>query len=203
MLVFLYAFLLGTLSILSPCSFIIIPVLTSEVDTKIQRILKFMFGIIIIFTILGILSAITGKLLTNFMGPYLYIFAAVVTLIVGLNTLNFIKLKIPNLFLRHEITNPFLMVLLFGGVALGCVGPLIGSVLALIIAKASIFYGFFTMLFFSLGFATPFILFGIIITDKNLAKKIMKHSLKIRRLGGILLILVSIFLFYTALRGLI
>ena len=88
MLELLYAYVLGLLSILSPCSFIVVPVITSEINARLQRILKFLIGLTITFSILGILSAITGKLLTNFLGPWLYLISAIITLIAGLDMLN-------------------------------------------------------------------------------------------------------------------
>ena len=203
MLELLYAYVLGLLSILSPCSFIVVPVITSEINARLQRILKFLIGLTITFSILGILSAITGKLLTNFLGPWLYLISAIITLIAGLDMLNLIKLKIPSLFTARKGTNTFVLGLIYGGVALSCIGPLLSVILAYIVAKASIFYGFIMMLTYSLGFITPFVLFGILVTDKDIIKRIAKHSSAIRKIGGVLLILVSGYLFYFASRGLI
>ena len=203
MLELFYAYVLGLLSILSPCSFIVVPVITSEINARLQRILKFLIGLAITFSILGILSAMTGRLLTNFLGPWLYLLSAIITLTAGLDMLNLIKLKIPNLFMAHKGMNTFVLGLIYGGVALSCIGPLLSVILAYIVTKASIFYGFIMMLIYSLGFVTPFVLFGILITDKEIIKKISKYSAAIRKAGGILLILVSGYLFYFALRGLI
>ncbi len=199
----MYAYLLGLLSILSPCTFIIVPIMVSDPTAKLRKILAFLGGITITFGILGILAAMTGKLLTNFMGPYLYLFAAIITLTAGLNMLNIIELRLPQLFTRIKTKNNFLSGLLYGGVALSCVGPLMASVLVYIVTKANIFYGFLMMYIFSLGFITPFILCGLIITDKKVCEKIMKHTLTIRRVGGVLLLLVSSYLFFIAFRGIL
>lgn len=199
----IYAYLLGLLSIFSPCTFIIVPVMVSDVNAKLKKILAFLGGITITFGVLGILSALTGKLLTNFMGPYLYIFAGIITLIAGLNMLDLIQLNIHSIFTNIKTKNNFLMGLLYGGVALSCVGPLVSVILVYITAKASIFYGFLMMFIFSLGFITPFILFGFLIKDKKISEKLMKHSAKIRKIGGMMLILVSFYLLFIALRGII
>jgi len=198
-----YAYILGLLSILSPCTFIIVPVMISDLNTNIKRVVSFLCGITITFGVLGVLSALTGKLLTNFMGPYLYIFAGLVTLFAGLNMLDIIDLHLPYLFTKVRTKNNFLMGLLYGGVALSCVGPLMASVLVYITTKASILYGLLMMYIFSLGFITPFVLFGFIITDRKLYKKLMRHSLMIRKIGGILLLLVSAYLLFVAFKGII
>ncbi len=198
-----YAYILGLLSILSPCTFIIVPVMVSDLNTKLMKIISFLGGITITFGLLGILSALTGKLLTNFMGPYLYIFAAIVTLFAGLSMLEVIDLHLPQLFAKVRTKNNFLMGLIYGGVALSCVGPLMASVLVYITTKANVLYGFLMMHLFSLGFITPFFLFGIIITDKNVCQKIMKYSLTVRKIGGVLLLIVSAYLFFVAFRGIL
>lgn len=199
----IYAYLLGLLSILSPCTFIIVPIMVSDPAAKLKKVLTFLGGITITFGVLGILSALTGKLLTNFMGPYLYMFAAIITLIAGLDMLNIIELHLPQLFTKIKTKNNFLMGLLYGGIALSCVGPLMASVLVYIVTKANIFYGFLMMYVFALGFITPFFLCGLIITDKKVCEKIIKHSLTIRKIGGVLLLIVSAYLFFIAFKGIL
>lgn len=199
----IYAYILGLLSILSPCTFIIVPVMVSDLNAKLSKVIAFLGGITITFGVLGVLSALTGKLLTNFMGPYLYIFAGLITLFAGLNMLNIIDLHLPQLFTKVRTKNNFLMGLLYGGVALSCVGPLMASVLVYITAKASVLYGFLMMGVFSIGFITPFVLFGLVITDKKVFEKITKYSLTIRKIGGVLLLLVSAYLLFVAFKGIL
>lgn len=199
----IYAYLLGLLSILSPCTFIIVPVMTSDLNTRLRKVLSFLGGITVTFGILGILSALTGKLLTNFMGPYLYLFAGIVTLIAGLSMLELIQINLPSLFTKVKTKNNFIMGIIYGGIALSCVGPLMASVLVYITVKANVLLGFIMMYIFSLGFITPFVLFGFLITDKRISQKLMKHSLKIRKIGGILLLMVSSYLLFVAFRGII
>ena len=196
-----YAYILGLLSILSPCTFIIVPVMASDLGAKLKKILSFFTGITITFGVLGILSALTGKLLTNFMGPYLYLFAGAITLIAGLNMLAVFEL--PSLFANVKTKNNFLLGLIYGGVALSCVGPLMASILVYITAKASLLYGFLMMWIFSLGFITPFVLCAYLITDEKVCLRLMKYSSKIRKVGGVMLLLVSAYLLFVAFRGII
>lgn len=203
MIEFIYAYVLGLLSIMSPCTFIIIPIMTSDLNAKLRKIFCFLGGITVTFGVLGILSAVTGRLLTNFIGPYLYLFAGIVTLTAGLNMLNIIDLHLPVPLTNVKTKNNFLMGIIYGGVALSCIGPLIASVLVYITAKASVLYGFTMMYLFSLGFITPFILFGFLITDSNISRKLMRYSSIIRKFGGALLLFVSAYLLFVAFRGII
>jgi cytochrome c-type biogenesis protein len=198
-----YAYLLGLLSILSPCTFIIVPIMISDLNSRFIKILSFLGGITVTFGILGVLSALTGKLLTNFMGPYLYLLAGAITLIAGLNMLEVIDLHIHSFFRNFKTKNNFLLGLVYGGIALSCVGPLMASVLVFITVKANILYGFLLMFIFSLGFITPFILCAYILTDKKVCSKLGKHSILIRNIGGIMLLLVSAYLLFVALKGII
>ena len=199
----IYAYLLGLLSILSPCTFIIVPVMTSDLNAKLRKILSFLGGITITFGVLGVLSALTGKLLTNFMGPYLYLFAGAVTLVAGLNMLNIINLSLPSLFSNVKTNNNFFMCLIYGGVALSCVGPLMASVLVYITTKASILYGFLMMYVFSLGFITPFVLCAYLVTDEKVCVTLMKHTDIIKKIGGIMLLAVSAYLLFIAFKGIL
>ncbi len=199
----IYAYVLGLFSILSPCTFIIVPMMLSDVNTRLRRVLSFLGGITVTFGFLGVLSALTGKLLTSFFGAYLYLFAGSVTLIAGLNMLDVISIHIPLLFSNVKTKNNFLTGLLYGGIALSCVGPLIASILVYIVAKASLVQGFLMMYIFSLGFITPFVFCGFLITDKNICDKIIKYSVVIRKIGGLLLLFVSTYLLFLAFRGII
>ena len=122
--------------------------IASDLNAKLIKLLSFLGGITITFGVLGILSALTGKLLTNFMGPYLYLFAGIVTLMAGLNMLNMLNLPLPSLFTHVKTKNNFFMGIIYGGVALSCVGPLMASILVYITTKASIVYGFVMMYVF-------------------------------------------------------
>lgn len=195
----IYAYILGILSILSPCTFIVVPVIVS--DPKIRRILCFLAGITITYGVLGILSALTGKLLTNFLGPYLYLFAGAVTLLAGIEMIGIFNLH--TLRLNFKTKNNFFMGILFGSLSLCCIGPLLSAILVFITIKANLLIGFIMMLTFSLGFVTPFIIFGFLVSDKRVYKIIEKHTLIIRKIGGILLLIVSAYLFFVAFRGII
>ena len=201
MIEYFYAFVLGMLSILSPCTFIIIPVMLSNATAKLKKIVLFLSGIVTTFSILGVLSALTGKLLTSYIGDYIYLISASITLLMGLNLINVISLEIHSVFTRINSKNDFIIGMLYGGVVLSCIGPLLGAVLVYIVTKATILYGFTMMLSFSLGFIAPFIIFGTIITDKNVQSKLMHHHDIIRKLSGTILILVSTYLFFIGFRG--
>ena len=197
----LSAFLLGMLSILGPCTFVIVPVMAAEVNTNLKRVMSFCLGLLLSFGILGFIVALTGKVLTNFLGPWLYLGAGIITLLSGLNLLEIIRINIPNLIPARKAGNPFVMGLLYACVVLGCIGPLLATVLLYITAKASIMTALLTLLVYGAGFITPFFLFGLLITDEAVRKRIMRNALIVRRISGLLLVGVSLYLFWIVLQG--
>ena len=76
-LVFFMAFLGGVISSVSPCTLGLLPIVvgyiggySEEKNTKtVVQILFFIFGLSLTLTILGITSALTGRVLGAFSGP--------------------------------------------------------------------------------------------------------------------------------------
>ncbi len=188
------AFVLGLLSILSPCTFVIIPMVASHAATKARNIFLFLTGFVLMFAILGMLAAYTGKLLTNFLGPWLYIIAGSITLFTGLYLLDVLPIHVP-LFSFHKPQNNFLFGLLFGGIGLSCMGPQLAAVLSIIFAKANIEAGFFLMAAYALGFSLPFILFGTSLSSKPFQKFFLRHVSLLQKVSGLLLIGTALYLF--------
>ena len=74
-----------------------------------------------------------------------------------------------------------------------CIGPILGSILALAAIEENINRSILLLSFYSLGLAVPFIISGILI-DKFLffSKNFKKYTLIITKIGGIILLLTGI-----------
>ena len=201
MIEFISAFLLGTLSIFSPCSFVIIPIIASDLKAKLSRITLFLVGILTTYMLLGIGAIFTGKLLTSFLGGWLYVLAGSITLLAGLQMFGAFHIQLPSF--QTSAKSAYGKGIIFGGVILSCATPLLAAVLALITTAQNSLAGLFIMFLFSLGFISPFLVFSFLITDHQISDKILKYNNYITYMGGFLLIGVSLYLFYIALRGVI
>ena len=76
-----------------------------------------------------------------------------------------------------------------------CIGPVLGSILAISGNEGSALYGGMMMFIYVLGLSMPFILFSLFskkVLEK--AKNLNKHLNKFRVIGGILIILMGILL---------
>lgn len=198
---YFYALILGILSIIGPCTFIMVPVILDKVKNSLFQVIYFFPGILLIFVLLGITASITGIVFTNSINRYLYFIAGIVTLVSGLKMLGAIKIEYPHLKAPNKTSHPFFDGILHGAVILGCIGPQLAAVLSFIIAQKNIFNGIFMILFFGLGFILPFLIFGTIITDQAIQFKIMQYANSIQKTGGVLMMGAATYLLYFSFQG--
>lgn len=198
---FLYSFILGILSIIGPCTFVMIPTITHKVKESSKGVLLFLFGMFSVFITLGIIASVTGFIFTIAVSRYLYFFAGTVTFISGLKMLGALRVEYPHLTETKNNHNSFIDGILHGGVMLGCIGPQLSSVLSFIVAQKDVLNGIFMILFYGMGFLTPFFVFGFAFTDHSLQSRLINHIDKIQKIGGILMMGAATYLIYFSLQG--
>ena len=196
----------GLLSFLSPCVLPLIPGYISYVSGKslnelleekkvnITPIILFTVGFSIIFIAFGATSSFIGKILLNnsielriFSGLIIILFSLQIIGIINLNFLNFEK-RLDT----QKSANVFSSVLV--GMAFGfgwtpCIGPILGSILALAAVEQTLLKAVLLLLFYSLGLAIPFILSGFLIQKFMLISKNLKRNINIiAKTGGFILL---------------
>jgi cytochrome c-type biogenesis protein len=89
-----------------------------------------------------------------------------------------------------------LMGLAFGASWSACTGPILGAVLILSAGSArSVAQGAIVMLIFALGLGVPFLVVGLLVDRISpLLRRIRRATAVLTSIGGVLLILVGIFL---------
>lgn len=200
---YFYVFILGVLSILGPCTFIMVPVILNKIKEAISEVIYFFSGILLIFVLLGIGASITGIVFTSSINRYLYFAAGIITFISALKMLGAVKIEYPHLKERKKTPRNFFAGILHGGVILGCIGPQLAATLSFIIAQRNLVNGILMTLFFGMGFILPFFIFGILITDRSVQVWIMKHANIIQMGGGVLMMGAASYLLYFSVQGLI
>ena len=74
-----------------------------------------------------------------------------------------------------------------------CIGPVLGSILALSATEATVNKGFILLLFYSLGLAIPFILSGYFMSIfLNSKKGFSKYYGRVTKTGGIILLITGV-----------
>ena len=205
------AFGAGFISFLTPCVLPIIPGYISyitgknldeiEVNKKsvLLKTILFSIGFSVVFIILGATASALGNVLL-FLSNELRIVAGVLIILFSLQMLGVLNLNFLNQEKRIETKsfkdNYAFPLIVWAAFAFGwtpCIGPVLGSILALSATEASISTGVFLLLFYSLGLAIPFILSGYYMNRfLNTRKGFSKYYERVTKTGGTILLITGI-----------
>ena len=219
MIELLVAFGAGLISFLSPCVLPLIPGYVSFISGQsLQEILKskkidvlplilFCFGFSTVFIILGASASFLGQtLLQN--SEILRVLAGIVIIIFSLQLIGLINIGYLNLEKRFEakksqhILFPYLIGLAFGFGWTPCIGPILGSILALASIEETLSKAIMLLSFYSIGLAIPFILSGYLIQKFLLFSKNFKKNINlISKIGGIILLITGILILTNQLQA--
>jgi len=214
------AFSAGFISFLSPCVLPLIPgyisyVSGSSLNELIEKkninlipIILFTVGFSIVFIIFGAASTFLGQLLLQ-NSFELRIAAGVIIIIFSLHIIGVINLKFLNYEKRIQTNNnkniysPIVIGAAFGFGWTPCIGPILGSILALAATEESINKGILLLLFYSLGLALPFILSGYLIQRFLIFSKNFKKNINlVSKIGGLILLATGILILTNQLQAL-
>tara|TARA_Y100000389_G_scaffold148962_1_gene148176 strand:+ start:372 stop:1079 length:708 start_codon:yes stop_codon:yes gene_type:complete len=210
MLELFVAFGAGLISFLSPCVLPLIPgyisyISGSSLSELVEKksinlfpIVLFSLGFSIVFIIFGAASTFLGQVL--FQNSYeIRVVAGLVIIIFSLHITGIINLKFLNYEKRIQTninTNFYSPVLIGMAFAFGwtpCIGPILGSILALAATEENINRGILLLISYSLGLALPFILSGYLIQKFLIFSKNFKNNINlISKVGGIILLITGI-----------
>ena len=204
------AFGAGLISFLSPCVLPLIPGYVSFISGQsLQEILKskqvnffplvlFCLGFSTVFIILGASASYLGQtLLKN--SDTLRVIAGVIIIIFSLQLIGLINISYLNFEKRFEARNsqniifPYVIGLAFGFGWTPCIGPILGSILALASMEDTLSRAIILLSFYSLGLAIPFVLSGFLIQRFLIFSKNFKKNINlIAKIGGIILLITGI-----------
>ncbi|MDV8891639.1 thiol-disulfide oxidoreductase-associated membrane protein CcdA2 [Streptococcus pneumoniae] len=219
---FLSVFLAGILSFFSPCILPLLPVYTGVLlddkdgaqassgkfsisVTSLLRTLAFIAGISFIFILLGYGAGFLGDLL--YASWFQYLTGAIIILL-GLHQMEILHFK--GLYKEKRLqlqgqgqngkgySQAFLLGLTFSFAWTPCVGPVLGSVLALAASDGSgAWQGAGLMLVYTLGLALPFLLLALT------SSYVLKHFRKLhpylgilKKVGGFLIIVMGLLVLF-------
>ncbi len=206
----LISFLGGVLSSISPCSIGMLPVIvgyvggygdSDKLKTFIQ-LLSFVFGLSVVLSVIGVICALTGNVLSAFGGNYFVLFLASLILILGLNLLGLVELnmapivkKIPKGNSTSLFLYPFLVGSLFAFASSPCSTPILAGIMGFATLSKSIFLAGLMLLFFSLGQGVIVVLAGLFASFIKGVKNFSNISEILMKISGILLVVASILIY--------
>ena len=209
MIELLIAFGAGLISFLSPCVLPLIPGYVSFISGQsLQDILKskkinilplilFCLGFSTVFIMLGASASFLGQtLLQN--SEILRIIAGIIIIIFSLQLIGIINIPYLNFEKRFDarqsqnILFPYVIGLAFGFGWTPCIGPILGSILALASIEDTLSRAILLLSFYSLGLAIPFVFSGYLIQRFLLFSKNFKKNINIiSKTGGVILLITG------------
>ena len=208
MLELFIAFGAGLISFLSPCVLPLIPGYVSFITgSTLNEILEkkkinllplivFSLGFSFVFIIFGATASFLGQILLQ-NSQILRTIAGVIIIIFSLQLIGILNIKFLNVekkFYTKKSNNIFFVFIV--GMAFGfgwtpCIGPILGSILALASTEETIYKAILLLSFYSLGLAIPFILSGYLMQKFLLFSKNFKRNINLVTKGGGIILLIT------------
>jgi len=210
MIELLISFGAGLISFLSPCVLPLIPGYISFISGQslnelleskkinLFSLILFSLGFSFVFIIFGATASVLGKfLLQN--SQQLRILAGIIIILFSAQLLGLFNIS----FLNYEkkiytkksnnIWFSFVVGMAFGFGWTPCIGPILGSILALASTEETILRAIILLSFYSLGLAIPFILSGYLIQKFLIFSKNFKKNINlVSKIGGLILLATGI-----------
>jgi len=204
------AFGAGLISFLSPCVLPLIPGYISFISgaslnellarKKINLIplILFTLGFSFVFIMFGAAASYLGQVLLQ-NSQTLRVIAGLVIIIFSLQLIGIVNISFLNFEKKvytkknNNIWFSFIVGMAFGFGWTPCIGPILGSILALASTEETIFKAIILLSFYSLGLAIPFILSGYLMQRFLMFSKNFKKNINlVSKIGGMILLITGI-----------
>ena len=210
-ILFALSFLGGLIASVSPCSLSMLPIIVGYVggyskSTPLKtfvQMLFFVLGTAIVFSIIGIICAITGKVFVTFAGGYFGIVVASIILIMGLKLIGVLDFELPVIIKQMPNNNgtntvlyPIILGAAFALVGSPCSTPILAGIMAFASLSANIVQAIIMLFLFSLGQGVILIFAGFLVSNLKKMGWFYKFSDFLLKFSGVLLVLAAFYLYY-------
>ena len=204
------AFGAGLISFLSPCVLPLIPGYISFISgaslnellekkkINIFPIILFTLGFSFVFIMFGAAASYLGQLLLQ-NSQTLRIIAGLIIVIFSLQLIGIINISYLNFEKKvytkknNSLWFSFVVGMAFGFGWTPCIGPILGSILALASTEETIIQAVILLIFYSLGLAIPFILSGYLMQKFLMFSKNFKKNINlVSKIGGFTLLITGV-----------
>lgn len=208
---YLFTFLEGIASFISPCILPMLPVYISyfigqdEKNNKKTAInaIAFVLGFTAVFMLLSILASTIGIAVKGYI-RYMKILFGVIVIILGINYMDIIKIKFLNKTKQRKIdtTNlnfikAFIFGIMFSISWTPCIGTFLSSALLLVAKQEHLAKGILLMLIYSIGLGIPFIISAILMEKFKKVFGFIKNNYNIiKKISGTVLITMGIYMIF-------
>ena len=210
-LLFMTAFAGGIVASISPCSIAMLPLMIGYVggcskETPFRTFLQissFILGTAVVFTIIGIICAITGSVFASAFGGYFTLIMASLLLIIGLKITGILDFEIPVIIKSMPVNNtnslfiyPLLLGIAFALAGTPCSTPILAGIMVFAAMGKNLLIATIMLFLFALGQGLILIIAGLFTSGLKNIKKFSAYSDTIIKISGWLIILVAIYLYY-------
>ncbi len=208
----------GVIASISPCSLAMLPLIVGYVggyskETPLRTFVQlcfFIFGTAIVFSIIGIICAVTGSVFASTLGGYFTLIMASLLLVMGLKLTDILDFDMPVIIkaMPSNSTNslflyPVLLGIAFALAGTPCSTPILAGIMAFAAMGKNLWAAVIMLFLFALGQGLILIVAGLFTSGVKNLKKFAGFSEILLKVSGVLLILVAIYLYYKTFAPLI
>ena len=210
-MMFATSFLGGVIASISPCSLAMLPLMIGYVggcskETPFRTFIQlscFILGTSVVFTIIGIICAVTGSVFASVFGGYFTVVMASILLIIGLKVTEILDFEIPVIIKSMPQNNtgslvvyPLLLGIAFALAGTPCSTPILAGIMVFAAMGKNLLAAIIMLFLFAIGQGMILIVAGVFTsTIKNL-KRFSNITDKLVKFSGWLMIVVAIYLYY-------
>ena len=210
-LMFLTAFAGGIIASISPCSLAMLPLIIGYVggcskETPYRTFIQlcfFIFGTAIVFTIIGVICAVTGSVFASVFGGYFTLIMASLLMVIGLKIAGVFDFELPVIIKSMPQTStgslivyPMLLGIVFALAGTPCSTPILVGIMAFAAMGKSLAAAAGMLFLFAIGQGVILIIAGMFTSGLKNIKKFANFSDILMKISGWLIVLVSVYLFY-------
>lgn len=211
LLMFLASFAGGILASISPCSLAMLPLIIGYVggyskETPFRTFIQlsfFIFGTAIVFSIIGIICAITGSVFASVLGGYFTLIMASLLLVMGLKISGILDFDMPVIIkaIPTNSTNslfiyPTLLGITFALAGTPCSTPILAGIMAFAAIGRNLLAAIVMLFLFALGQGLILIIAGLFTSGVKNLKRLSGYTDILMKISGWLLIFAAIYMYY-------
>lgn len=207
----LVSFLGGVIASISPCSLAMLPVVIGYIggyanqplSKTVVQLFSFIIGTAIVFSTIGIICALTGKVFVSIAGNYFMLIIAAILMIMGLNLVGILDLQIPSLVNKIPQSKgnsiflyPMLLGATFAIAGTPCSTPILAGIMSIASISSNIIIAISMLFLFSIGQGIILVIAGIFTSLIKQFGKVIEFSEILLKISGVILILAALWFYY-------
>ena len=211
LLMFIASFAGGVIASISHCSLAMLPLIIVYVggyskETPIRTFVQlcfFIFGTAIVFSIIGIICAVTGSVFASALGGYFTLIMASLLLVMGLKITGILDFEMPVIIKAMPVNStnslflyPLLLGIVFALAGTPCSTPILAGIMAFAAIGKNLLAAVIMLFLFALGQGLIRIIAGLFTSSVKNLKMVSHYTNGLMKFSGALLILVAIYLYF-------